>query len=84
MAFIDLDRLHLEVGEIALIHKEVQGSDQVPQIRIDADIIIKSGFQMKHIVLIRRCINVLDRHFRIEIFIKLGIALPVVIDRPLS
>ena len=84
MAFIDLDRLHLEVGEIALIHKEVQGSDQVPQIRIDADIIIKSGFQMKHIVLIRRCINVLDRHLGVEELIELHVALPIVIDSTFS
>ena len=42
MAFIDLDRLHFEVGKIALVHKEMQGSDEVAEIGIDADVVIKS------------------------------------------
>lgn len=41
MAFIHLDCLHLEVGKIALIHEEVQGSDEVAQIRVNADIVIE-------------------------------------------
>lgn len=42
MAFIDLDRLHFEVGKIALVHKEMQSCYQISQIRIDTDIVIKS------------------------------------------
>lgn len=42
MAFIYLDGLHLEIGKITLVHKEVQGSDEVAQIGIDADVVIKS------------------------------------------
>jgi hypothetical protein len=41
MAFIDLDRLHLEMWKITLVHKEMQGRYEVSQIRIDTDIIIK-------------------------------------------
>ena len=42
MAFIDLDRLHLEVRKIALVHKEMQGCYEVAEIGIDADVVIKS------------------------------------------
>ena len=42
MAFIDLDRLHLKVWQIALVHEEMQGCYEVSQIRIDADVVIKS------------------------------------------
>ena len=81
MAFIDLDRLHLEVGNIALIHEEMDSRYEVTKIRIDADIVIQSRFQMQNVVLIGLFINILDRHLRVEVFIKLRIALLVVIDR---
>ena len=42
MAFIDLDRLHLEVGKIAFVHKEMQGCDEISQIRINTDVVIQS------------------------------------------
>ena len=41
MTFIDLDRLHLEMWNIALVHKEMQGRYEVSQIGIDADIVTK-------------------------------------------
>lgn len=44
MAFIDLDRLHLEMRKIALIHEEMQGCYQISQIRIDTCVIIESCF----------------------------------------
>ena len=42
MAFIDLDRLHLEMRKITLVHKEMEGCYEVTKIGIDADIVIKS------------------------------------------
>ena len=42
MAFIYLDRLHLKVWQIALIHKEMEGCYEVTKIGIDADVVIKS------------------------------------------
>ena len=42
MAFIDLDRLHLEVRNPTLIHEEMQGCYEVTKIGIDADVVIES------------------------------------------
>ena len=41
MAFINLDRLHLEVGKIALVHEEMQGRYEISKIGVDADIVIE-------------------------------------------
>ena len=41
MVFINLYGLHLEMRNIALIHKEVQGSDQISQIGINTDVIMQ-------------------------------------------
>jgi hypothetical protein len=71
MAFIDLDRLHPKVWQLTFIHKEVQGSDEISQIRINADVIIKSCFEMQNIVLIALPVDVLDRHLRVEELIEI-------------
>lgn len=77
MAFIDLDRLHFEVGKIALVHKEMQGRYEVTKIGIDADVVVECRFQMKNVVLIDLLVNVLNRHLRIEVFKELRVALLV-------
>ena len=45
-ALIQYRKMHLEVREPAFIHEEMNGSYEIPKIRIDADIIIQSRFQM--------------------------------------
>ena len=67
MAFIDLDRLHLEVGKPALVHKEMQGCNQITQIGIDTDIIMKRRLEVQNVILIRRLVDVLDRHLWVKI-----------------
>ena len=42
MALIYLDRLHLEMRKIALVHEEMDSRYEVTKIRIDADVVIKS------------------------------------------
>ena len=42
VAFIHLDRLHLKVRQIALVHEEMQGRYEVSKIGIDADVVIQS------------------------------------------
>ena len=43
-ALVRLDCLHLEVWQIALIHKEMQGRYEISQIGIDTCVIIESCF----------------------------------------
>ena len=78
MAFIDLDRLHLEVWNITLVHKEMQGRDQISKIGIDADVVMKRCLEMQNVVLIGLLVNVLDWHLRVKVFIEMQITLPIV------
>ena len=71
MAFIHLDRLHLEVREPALVHEEMDSRYEIPKIRIDTCVIIERCFKVQNVVLIGLLINVLNRHFRIEVFIEI-------------
>ena len=84
MAFIDLDRVHLEMRKIALVHEEMQGRYEVSKIGIDADIVIESWFEMQNIVFICLLINVLNRHLGVEELIELSVALSVVTDSTFS
>ena len=77
MAFINLDRLHLEVWNIALAHKEMQGRDQIAQIGIDADVVVKRCLEVQNIVLVRRLVDILNSHLRIKVFIEMQITLPI-------
>ena len=40
-ALVHLDRLHLKVRQIALVHEEMQGRYEISKIGIDADIVIE-------------------------------------------
>ena len=84
MAFIDLNCLHLEVRQIALVHEEMQGCYEVTKIGIDADVVVECRFQMQDIVLIALLVDILDWHLRVEELVEIQIALPIVIDSTFS
>ena len=44
-------------------------------LRIDADVVMKSCFEIQNVRLISLFVDVLNRHFRIEVFIELRVAL---------
>jgi hypothetical protein len=72
------------MGKPALIHEEMKSGDKISQIRVDADIVLQSGFKMQDIVLIALLVDILDRHLRVEELIEIQIALPVMIDSSFS
>ena len=75
MTFVHLDCLHPKVWQPAFIHKEMDSRYEIPKIRIDTDIVIESCFKVQNIILIELFIDILNRHFRIEEFIELCVAL---------
>ncbi len=73
--------LHFKVGEIPSSMKKVYGCDEIPQVGIDADIIMEGGLQVQNIVVIGLCIQIRDGHIKVEVLEKIQITLTVVIHR---
>ena len=71
MAFIHLDSLHLKVRNPTLIHEKMNSRYEIPKIRIDTDIIIKSCFKVQNVVLIDLLVDVLNGHPRVEELIEI-------------
>ena len=44
--------LHLERHDISLVHQKVKGSDQIAQVGIDADIVLKCTSQIYYVLLV--------------------------------